>query len=73
MKSAEADLKGLIDKRNSLAPGLPKKRPRDHGRHRDAAARELAALDKQIQEKADATQNSPTRPARRWPTRSSRR
>jgi hypothetical protein len=55
MQSAEADLKGLIDQRNALAKGIAAEAPEEVMGVIEAQQRsELAVLDKQIQEKADA-------------------
>ncbi len=55
MQSAEADLKGLIDKRNALAKGIAAEAPEEvMGVIETQQRGELAALDKEIQEKADA-------------------
>lgn len=55
MQSAEADLKAALDRRNQLAAGLAKEAKEDQeGVIEQQQREELAALDKQIQEKADA-------------------
>lgn len=55
MKSAEADLKALIDKRNSLAQGIAAEAPEEvMGVIEQQQRGQLAALDKEIKDKADA-------------------
>lgn len=55
MKSAEADLKGLIDKRNALAQGIAAEAPEEvMGVIEQQQRGQLAALDKEIKDKADA-------------------
>ena len=55
MQSAEADLKGLIDKRNSLVQGIAAESPEEVMGVIEAQQRgQLAVLDDQIQQKADA-------------------
>ncbi len=55
MQSAEADLKGLIDQRNALAKGIAAEAPEEvMGVIEQQQRGQLAALDKEIQDKADA-------------------
>lgn len=55
MQSAEADLKGLVDQRNALAKGIAAEAPEEvMGVIEEQQRGQLAALDKEIKDKADA-------------------